>query len=182
MPQFRVSEAWCYSPYHIGLRGRYTGGVADEFRFDDDMRRVVTEQSLAFFATVNADGTPNLSPKGTIRTWGEGKLVFAHVHSPGTVRNLRTNPAIEVNVVDPIVRKGYRFRGTGRVLESGPEWDGVMAMYRETTVRADERIHAVVIIDVMEAEGLTSPAYDLGMSEDEVREQWMERWRVLYRF
>jgi uncharacterized protein len=152
------------------------------FAFTDDMRRVVTEQSLAFFATVNADGTPNLSPKGTIRTWGEGQLTFAHVHSPGTVRNLRTNPAIEVNVVDPIVRKGYRFRGAGRVLESGGEWEELMAMYRETTVRADERIHAVVVIDVTAAEALTSPAYDLGMTEDEVRKLWMERWRGLYGF
>jgi predicted pyridoxine 5'-phosphate oxidase superfamily flavin-nucleotide-binding protein len=152
------------------------------FRFDDDMRRGVTEQSLAFFATVNADGTPNLSPKGTVRTWGERQLVFAHVHSPGTVSNLRANPAIEVNVVDPIVRKGYRFRGAGRVLESGPEWDELMAMYRETTVRADERIRAVVVIDVIAAEPLTSPAYDLGMSEGEVRDLWMDRWRSLYRF
>ena len=156
--------------------------MAEGFQFDEDMRRVVAEQSLAFFATVNADGTPNLSPKGTIRCWGDHELVFAHVHSPGTVRNLRTNPAIEINVVDPIVRKGYRFRGQGRVVESGPEWEDVLVMYRETTVRADERIKAVVIIDVSAAEPLTSPAYDLGMSEDEVRGQWMERWRGLYRF
>jgi len=152
------------------------------FQFDNDMRRVVTEQSLAFFATVNADGTPNLSPKGTVRAWGERQLTFAHVHSPGTVRNLRSNPAIEVNLVDPIVRKGYRFRGTGRVLESGPEWEELMAMYRETTVRADERIRAIVVIDVSEAEALTSPAYDLGMTEDEVRTMWMDRWRKVYRF
>ena len=31
-----------------------------------DMKRVIAEQRLAFVATVCPDGTPNLSPKGTI--------------------------------------------------------------------------------------------------------------------
>ncbi len=33
----------------------------------EDMKRVVREQRLAYVATVCADGSPNLSPKGTIR-------------------------------------------------------------------------------------------------------------------
>ena len=32
----------------------------------DDMKRLIDEQRLGFFATVCADGSPNLSPKGTI--------------------------------------------------------------------------------------------------------------------
>ncbi len=71
----------------------------------DDMKRVVREQRLGFVATVCADGTPNLSPKGTTAVWGDEHLVFADIRSPGTVANLRRNPAIEVNVVDPILRK-----------------------------------------------------------------------------
>lgn len=43
----------------------------------------------------------------------EANLGFAHVHSPGTVSNLRSNARIEINVVDPLVRKGYPFKGTG---------------------------------------------------------------------
>ena len=147
-----------------------------------DMLRVLSEQSLVFVATVNADGTPNLSPKGTVRHWQGDQLVFADLRSPGTMRNLRMNPAVDLNVVDPIVRKGYRFRGTARVLNEGTEFEAVMAMYRPTTERADERIRAIVMIDVTEAFPLTSPAYDLGRTEAEVRELWMDRWRTLYRF
>lgn len=146
------------------------------------MIRVLNEQSLVFFATVNADGTPNLSPKGTVRYWRGDQLVFADLRSPGTVRNLRANPSVDLNVVDPIVRKGYRFKGTARILKPGPEHEEVMAMYRQTTERADERIRGLVLIDVGEAYPLTSPAYDLGRTEHEVRSQWMERWRSLYRF
>lgn len=148
----------------------------------DDMLRVLSEQSLVFLATVNADGTPNLSPKGTVRHWQGDQLVFADLRSPGTMRNLKANPAVDLNVVDPIVRKGYRFKGAGRVVEPGQEYEAVMAIYRETTERADERIRGLVIIDVTEAFALTSPAYDLGRTEAEVRAQWMERWRGLYRF
>src|SRR6476660_2160953 len=84
----------------------------------DDMRRLV-ETELGFVATVCADGTPNLSPKGTIAVWDDDHLVFADIRSPGTVDNLRANPSVEVNVVDQLVRKGYRFKGTGAVHTEG---------------------------------------------------------------
>ena len=48
-------------------------------RLDDDMRRVVTEQSLGFVATVCPDGTPNLSPKGTTIVWDDEHLAFLHL-------------------------------------------------------------------------------------------------------
>jgi predicted pyridoxine 5'-phosphate oxidase superfamily flavin-nucleotide-binding protein len=70
-----------------------------------DMKRVVDEQRLGFVATVCPDGTPNLSPKGTTAVWDDDHLIFANIRSPGTLANLRQNPNVEVNVVDPIVRK-----------------------------------------------------------------------------
>ena len=65
------------------------------------MKRMLDEQRLGFVATVCPDGTPNLSPKGTTVAWDDDYLVFADIHSPGTIANLRHNPHIEVNVVDP---------------------------------------------------------------------------------
>jgi len=88
----------------------------------DDMKRVVDEQKLGFVATVCPDGTPNLSPKGTTTVWDDDHLVFADICSPGTIENLRGNPAIEINVVDPVVRKGYRFKGRATVLDRGPRF------------------------------------------------------------
>ena len=63
--------------------------------------------------------------------WDDDHLVFADIRSPGTVANtLQHNPAIEVNVVDPIVRKGYRFKGMGCVLHEGELFDQIVAFYR----------------------------------------------------
>src|SRR5690348_18502978 len=80
-----------------------------------DMKRVVEEQKLGFVASVCPDGTPNLSPKGTTTVWDDDHLVFADICSPTTVANLRQNSAIEINVVDPIARKGYRFKGRAKI-------------------------------------------------------------------
>jgi len=77
-----------------------------------DMRRVLEEQQLGFIATVCPDGTPNLSPKGTTTILDDDHLIFADVCSPNTISNLRQNPAVEINVVDTLLRKGYRFKGS----------------------------------------------------------------------
>src|SRR5438552_11863790 len=105
-----------------GHRGRSIG------MFTEDMRRVV-EAELGFIATVCPDGTPNLSPKGTTAVWDDDHLVFADLRSPGTVENLRANPSIEINVVDQLVRKGYRFKGTAAVHDDGDSFERGIEFY-----------------------------------------------------
>src|SRR5438128_10055952 len=95
-----------------------------------DMKRVVVEQRLAFVATVCPDGTPNLSPKGTITVWDDDHLVFADIHSPGTINNLLINPSIEINIVDVFIRKGYRFKGVGKVLSEGTLFEEAVSFYK----------------------------------------------------
>jgi uncharacterized protein len=86
---------------------------------NEDMKRVVGEQRLGFYATVCEDGSPNLSPKGTTLIWDDDHLFFADIRSPQTVANIRRGSLVEVNVVDPFVRKGYRFKGPAVVHERG---------------------------------------------------------------
>jgi uncharacterized protein len=136
----------------------------------DDMKRVVHQQRLAFVATVCADNTPNLSPKGTIAVLDDDHLVFANIRSPQTVSNLRRNSAVEINVVDPMVRKGYRFKGTGTVLETGAGYDEVVGFFKARGILNPFR--EVVMIRVEHALPVTSPAYDLGLSEAEIRARW----------
>jgi uncharacterized protein len=139
---------------------------------DEDMRRVVREQSLGFVATVCPDGTPNLSPKGTTVVWDDEHLAFLHICSPGTVANLLENPAVEINVVDPIVRKGYRFKGTGEVLTEGATHDAVLDWFQRERGTDITRAQAVVLVRVDTAAPLISPAYDTGASEADIIERW----------
>jgi predicted pyridoxine 5'-phosphate oxidase superfamily flavin-nucleotide-binding protein len=81
------------------------------------MKRVVTEIQLCYAATVAPDGKPNLSPKGSITVLSDDELGFADLASPGTIENLRHNPAIELNVVDPFTRRGFRFKGAAQMVK-----------------------------------------------------------------
>ncbi|WP_245998216.1 pyridoxamine 5'-phosphate oxidase family protein [Nocardia pseudobrasiliensis] len=52
------------------------------------MRLIVTSAKLAFVATIGPDGAPNVSPKGSVRIYDDGRLIFMDIDSPGTVANL----------------------------------------------------------------------------------------------
>ena len=142
-----------------------------------DMKRVVEEQRLGFVATVCPDGTPNLSPKGTTAVWDDEHLVFANIRSPSTLANLRHNSNVEINVVDVFVRKGYRFKGAATILDSGPLYDKVIAFYRRRGVK--NAIREVVMVRVQRVQTIDSPAYDLGLTEDEIRALWERHWQSI---
>jgi predicted pyridoxine 5'-phosphate oxidase superfamily flavin-nucleotide-binding protein len=147
----------------------------------DDMRRVVLEQRLGFVATVAPDARPNLSPKGTTTLWDDEHLMFADVASPGTVGNLASNPYVEINVVDPIVRKGYRFKGTAEVHTDGPDYERGVTILRELgSTIARERVRSIVVVTVTDAAAVISPAYDGGATEPEIAERWLRHHRDLH--
>ncbi len=147
-------------------------------RLTADMKRVVEEQRLGFVATVCSNGTPNLSPKGTTAVWDDDHLVFANIRSPGTLANLRQNASVEVNVVDPFVRKGYRFKGVATIIESGALYDRAIAFYRRRGSQVSA-IREIVMVRVDSAQVVDSPAYDLGLTEDEIRTRWERHFQSL---
>ena len=143
----------------------------------DDMKRVVEQQRLGFVATVCPDGTPNVSPKGTVCVLDDEHLMFADIRSPGTVSNLRTNPSIEVNVVDHFVRKGYRFKGTAQVLDSGADFERHVAFFSGRRLGdTPGRIRAIVIVRVQQARPLISPGYDHRADEAAMRAHWVKHY------
>jgi uncharacterized protein len=137
----------------------------------DDMKRIVREQRLGYIATVCADGTSNLSPKGTTTVWDDDHLMFADIRSPQSVQNIERNPSVEVNVIDPLVRKGYRFKGRGIVHRSDDVFERGCQMYRDAgaTSEITNKIRAVILIRVERALPLISPAYDRGATQDQVK-------------
>jgi predicted pyridoxine 5'-phosphate oxidase superfamily flavin-nucleotide-binding protein len=136
-----------------------------------DMKRVIAEQKLGFVATVNADGTPNLSPKGTMQVLGDEHIIFADIRSPGTMANIARNPVMEINFVDPFSRKGYRFKGTARVVPKGtPEFGTLIVRYPASLL--SDRYRAFVVLQVATAAPLISPAYDAGATEAALRQHY----------
>lgn len=129
----------------------------------EDMQRVISEQRLGFVATVSEDGSPNLSPKGATFTWDDDHLFFADVRSPQTVTNVRRGSLVEVNVVDPLVRKGYRFKGPAVAHEPGTDgYARGVELLRQAGSSLVERVRTVVVVEVREARPVVSPVYDDG--------------------
>ena len=138
--------------------------------FTNEIEALIDEQKLGYVDTVSPDNTPNLSPKGTISVWDDEHLVFADIKSPQTMANLEKNPSIEINVVNPITRKGYRFKGKGTILSSGQEYDKIISHYTEIGIKS--KIGRVVLVKVSSINDVTSPLYDLGYTEDEIKKRW----------
>src|SRR5215467_10979932 len=141
-----------------------------------DMKRVLNEQRLGFVASVCEDGTPNLSPKGTTTVWDDEHIVFADICSPGTIANIRHHPVVEINVVDPVSRKGYRFKGTATIHQQGPIFEQGLAWYRQRGTRSP--IRSIVLVQVERAIPLISPAYDQGKTPFLFLRSWSPRWEV----
>ena len=136
----------------------------------DNIKDFVNSQKLGYVATVSKDGTPNLSPKGTIVVISKSTLAFADIRSPQTIQNLQDNPSVEINVVDPFQRLGYRFKGEGKIINEGSEFDKILDYYINAGIKS--KINSVVVVDVKSMSEVTSPSYDLGVTKDELVSKW----------
>jgi predicted pyridoxine 5'-phosphate oxidase superfamily flavin-nucleotide-binding protein len=125
----------------------------------DDMKRLIREQRLGFYATVSEDGSPNLSPKATTFVLDDDHVFFADVRSAQTVANIRRGSLVEVNVLDPSARTGYRFKGPAMIHERGSSRfaEGVERLRDAGSPLAD-RVRAIVVVEVREARALAPPA------------------------
>jgi predicted pyridoxine 5'-phosphate oxidase superfamily flavin-nucleotide-binding protein len=139
-----------------------------------DMRAVIQAAHLCFAATVSPDGKPNLSPKGTIRVWDDQHLFFLDIASPGTRANLQASPWMELNVVDQLSRRGYRFFGSAAVHAGDAIFDEAtrQVLGKEPAPYA---VAAVVLLAVERAAPLVSPGYWRVSDEGAMRAMWRER-------
>lgn len=143
-------------------------------KISNEIKQFLEHQKLGFVATVSQNNAPNVSPKGTIMVWDDENLVFADIKSPQTMSNLEKNPLVEINVVDPILRKGYRFKGKSRILKDSDEFSQILRRYEEMGIKS--KINAVVKVKVDLLAEVISPLYDLGFSEDEIKERWKKHY------
>lgn len=137
-----------------------------------DMVGTLEKQRLGFVATVSAAGRPNVSPKGTFVVIDSATIAFGEIRSPNTLENLKASPFVEINFVDPLSRRG--FRASGRATVSAVDTD----VYRQYIHLFDRwetlasRIRHIVVVSIEEASYLTSPSYDDGANEADLRKVW----------
>lgn len=145
----------------------------------DEMKSIIATYPLGFVASVNQDGTPNLSPKGTFVVLNDRQLVFGHIRSPGTMNNIAKRPTIEINFLDVLARKAVRVRGRAYMFaRSAPEFESLFAALSGWKGYT-EIMKAVVRVDIETASLILSPAYDIGHTEAQLREQYRAKFTSL---
>ena len=147
---------------------------------DEDMKRIISTTMLCFAATVNKDGTPNLSPKSSLKVYDTQNLIFANMASPKTVSNILRNPAIEINCVDIFSRHGYRFSGVATI-HNGTD-PIYTALKKDIALEHGDAIPVfdAVMVRVSEVGKLVSPAYTFidGVTEELLRKAYYGKYGV----
>ena len=142
---------------------------------DTEMIQIIRNNSAGMVATVNADGTPSVSPKGTFVAIDPELIAFGNIRSPGTVANLLHNPRVEICFLDVLSRKAVRVAGTAEIVPKEAVQQRVADSFAATWSEYVPFIKDIVVVSVRSAELILSPAYDLGYSEKELRSTYRRR-------
>lgn len=140
----------------------------------DAMRQLIEENTIGLVATVTPDGSPAVSPKGTTVVIDVRTIAFSDIRSPQTVRNIKHNPAVELNFIDVFRRKACRLKGRAVYLEKGsPRYEELRPHFAKWDNLID-RMRGFVVVDVDKAQLVLSPAYDDGTQEATLIKQWLK--------
>jgi len=120
-----------------------------------EMAELIVATRLAYVATVNPDGTANLSPKGSLKVLDSSHLGFANLASPNTIRNVNANGSVEINVLDPLTRRGFRFKGAATHTYDETVVDQVAGF-----LGPEFTVDGAVRVTVTSANAVWSPVYD----------------------
>ncbi len=143
---------------------------------DAQMKTLISNYTLGSVATVNDDGTPAVSPKGTFVILNDTSVAFGEIRSPQTMHNLRARPAIEVNFMDVLARRAVRLKGNGIVIEKDSERGKIVASAFEANwPDYIKHMQHFVVIEISQASLLVSPAYDIGLSEQELTQTNLDK-------
>jgi hypothetical protein len=130
-------------------------------------------------ASINDDGTPSVSPKATFVILDDNTLAFGNIRSPGTLSNLRKRPSVEVCFIDVVYRKAVRVTGSTSIIRKVDADQDLMAAFEADWPDYLTHMSAFVKIDVSACELILSPAYDHGITEDELRRTNLEKLNAL---
>lgn len=142
----------------------------------DSVKRLIETWRLGFIATADADGTPNLSPKGTFAVLDEGRIGFAEMRSPRTAANIAVRPDVEVNFVDILTRKGARLRGKAKMVPlADAQFAELLPHFAPHWPDLVDAFNGIVVIDIESCRPLASPAYEFGAQESELVALWQQK-------
>lgn len=143
------------------------------------MQTLVRAHPAGMVATVNEDGTPAVSPKGTFVVLSPKSLAFGNIRSPGTIRNLRRRPEIEVCFLDVLYRVAVRVRGVATIKQTADCSVDLLSEFEAAWPEYVSSMEDIVTVAVGSAQLIRSPAYDIGYGAAELRKANLDKLRTL---
>jgi uncharacterized protein len=129
--------------------------------FDAEVLTEISRSVLCWCATVDERGVPNVSPKEVFRPFGDDTIFIADIASPGTVRNLKLNPAICISMVDVFRQTGVKLLGTAEVIGRNDPRFGPYATELLRMVGDRFPIRNIIVARIAKAHRIVAPSYRL---------------------
>jgi uncharacterized protein len=133
-------------------------------------RQIIVAYNAASVATVNDDGTPAVSPKATFVTLDDSTIAFGNIRSPGTQSNIEKRSAVELNFIDVLLRRAVRIKGQASIIEKNSEaGKGMMPAFESLWTPYIDQMSNFIKIDIDSVQLIKSPAYDLGITAEDLK-------------
>lgn len=91
-------------------------------KLTEDMKKMI-ETQLAYVATVDSNGNPNIGPKRSMRVYDDSTLVYNENTAKQTMNNILSTGKASVGFADWDKLKGFRFSGKAEIQTEGKMFD-----------------------------------------------------------
>lgn len=124
----------------------------------EKVTRSIEKSVLCWLATLDNDGFPNVSPKEIFTQTADDKIAIALIASPGSLRNIKMQPKVCVSFIDIFVQKGYKVKGTAKVLEAHQDNNPDLQRLKNMA-GPDFPFSKYVVITPIEVSEIVAPSY-----------------------
>lgn len=136
-------------------------GTTSPAMLSSEVLKYADRAVLAWLATVDATGCPNVSPKEIFATVEGQYFVIANIASPTSIQNILRNPLICLSFIDVFVQKGFKVKGTAKIVTSGDEHFERWAARLKQMAGTRFRFHSVIVVEPSEICEIVAPSYTL---------------------
>lgn len=114
---------------------------------------------LAWLATADADGCPNVSPKEVFAVVDGRFFAVADIASPASVRNLSVNRQACLSFVDVFVQKGFKVKGKADLVLPAHEGFARWAEPLQRLTQGRFPIRSVIVLQPRSVAPIVAPSY-----------------------
>ena len=144
-----------------------------------EMQKVITHHPAGMVASIRDDGMPAVSPKATFLVLSDSVIAYGDIRSPGTAKNIAARPNVEICFLDVLARVAVRIKGTAVKIVQSDADAGLVTTFEEKFAEYVPRMSGFVKVEITAAELILSPGYDVGYTEQQLKEANLARLNAL---